>query len=170
MSCCVPIPQTTMVTGRPYGAPPPCIRCLAQIDTRDDYWVLLDGPPQTRCALLGAAHPARWDDELGDYDYRCVDALRRDWQTAVGGADAQVLRLGEDGGGPLGFYAGAHALHAGSPIQVLALDGTWLVGRFEYDIRTDPWRPLLYLSLGGFDAPAAKLVLPNDAVVRTVDD
>lgn len=169
MSCRVPIPQTTMVTGRPYGTPPNCIRCLMPVDTRDDYWVLLDGPPQTRCALLAAAHPARWDDELGDYDYRCVDTLRRDWQTAVAGADAHILCLGEDSGGPR-FYAGHDALNAGTPIQVLALDGTWLVGRFECDTRTDPWRPLLYLNLGGFDAPAAKLVLPNDAVIRTVDD
>ena len=169
MSCCVPIPQTTMVTGRPYGTPTPCIRCLMLIDTRDDYWVLLDGPPHTRRALLATAHPARWDDELGDYDYRCVDALRRDWQTAVSGADAHVLRLGEDSGRPR-FYAGDDALHASTPIQVLALDGTWLAGRFEYDTRAEHWRPLLYLSLGGFDAPAANLLLPNDAVVRTVDD
>jgi len=167
MRCDDPIPQALVVVGKPHGTPPPCIGCRESIDTADEYWVLLDGPPGGRPAALAAAHTHRWDDALGDYDSRCTDALWRDWEQVVAGAGARVLRLGEDGGGPR-FFAGAVPIHAGTPIEVLGADG-WLTGRFEYETRTHPWQPLVYLCLGGWDFPSARLVLPADAVVRLPD-
>jgi hypothetical protein len=50
------IPQALIVTGRGHGPVPACVGCRRDIDTQDDYWVLLDGPPQGRPRILAAAH------------------------------------------------------------------------------------------------------------------
>ena len=159
------IPQALIVTGRPYGPVPTCIGCHHDIDTSYDYWALVNGPPQGRPTLLAAAHCGHWDDQLDDYNDRCADTLHDQWRTAVHNAQAALLRLGADRGGPR-FYADDVELHAGTALDVLTPDGTWLAGRFEYDTAKQPWQPLLYLPISGWDLPVVPLRLREDAIVR----
>jgi hypothetical protein len=158
------VARVITVSGRPYGTPAPSVGCGETIDHRDDYLALVDYA--TGAKLVGAAHHARWtgpgDD---DYDRACPDALRRLWLEAVAGAGAAVLSLGADGGGPR-FYAGDVALHAGTALDVLSADGTWLAGRFEYVIGPRRWQPVLYVGLAGFDTSPVALALTEDAIVR----
>jgi hypothetical protein len=135
--------RVVTVRGRPYGTPARCVGCAETIDHRDDYLALVDYA--TGAKLVGAAHHARRaGPEDDDYDRACPDALRRRWLEAVAGAGAVVLSLGADGGGPR-FYAGDVALHAGTPLDVLSADGTWLAGRFEYVTGAGRWQPVLYV-------------------------
>lgn len=159
------IPQALVVTGRPYGQPPACIACHHNIDTQDEYWALIDGPPQGRPTLLAAAHCGQWDDHTDDYDNRCSDVLRDRWRNAVNHSHAALLHLGADRGGPR-FYANDVALHGGTALDVLTADGTWLPGRFEYDTAKQPCQPLLYLPIAGWDLPVVALHLRQDTIVR----
>lgn len=159
-----PIPHAINVTGRPHGIPPCCVSCHQAIDTDADYWLLLDRPPRQRPHILAAAHGPRWDDHLDDYDHTCPDTLHRLWRRQVLQAGAHLLRVGVDGGGPR-WFAGDEPLHAGTPLDVLAANGTWLTGRYEYQLDTRGCTPFLYLAIGAWDHPAVPLQLLEDTIV-----
>lgn len=163
---CPPIPHAVTTAGRRYGPPKPCVGCHGMIDTDDEYLVLLDGPPSGRPALLAAAHCGRWNDRLGDFNHDCADTLHRQWRQAVVTAGGSLLCLRVDDGGPR-FFAGDLALHAGTALDVLVGDGTWLCGRFEYQTGAQPWQPLLYLPIGGWDRPVVALQLSEGVIVRS---
>jgi hypothetical protein len=156
------VPQVTLVTGNLFGTPPPCIGCHQAIDTDGDYWALVDGPPCRGRQVLAAAHAV---DEVTGHDDLCAEALRVDWELVIADYAAGVLELGSDAGGPR-FFARGLALHAATAVEVLAEDGSWLPGRFEYDTRHHPWRPLMSYPLGGWQHPMAQLELPIGAVIR----
>lgn len=160
-----PIPHAINVTGRPHGIPPCCVPCHQPIDTDADYWLHLVRSPCQRPHILAGAHGSRWDDHLDNYDHTCTDTLYERWRQLVTRAGAHLLRLGADGGGPR-WFAGDDPLHAGMALDVLAADGTWLQGRYEYQLDTRGCTPFLYLAIGGWDHSGVPLQLRQDTVVR----
>jgi hypothetical protein len=126
--------------------------------------------PGTQPQVVATAHRATWigpgDD---DYDAACEAVLRCHWESLLTAAGATSLRSRQDPGG-WRFYAGAIPLHAGASLEVLGPDGRWIAGRFEYLATTSPWTPHLWIPLGGWNDPAALLVLASDAVVRIPAD
>ena len=87
-----------------------------------------------RPAIVATPHVRRWDDQLDDYDHTCTCTLRHQWRSQVIDASAHVLRPGSDGGGPR-LFADDEALHADTPLDVLAADGTRLGGPYDTHTR-----------------------------------
>ena len=74
--------------------------------------------------MLGAAEDARWDDRsAGHFD------------PMLGYEPAAQLILGRSDGGPRHFLNG-HLVDAGSSLELLLEDGTWLPIRYEWS-----WQP-----------------------------
>ncbi len=158
-------PRVTLTTSRPYGSPPACIACQRPVDTDDDYLALVTGTTR-RADLLAVAHPEIWTGPGdNDWDSTCADILKDRWQLELHQAKAATLQRGCDAGGQR-CYLGDEPLHAGTPLDLLAADGHWHHGRFEYQATKDGLVPRFHLAIAGWTTQDAAITLPPTAVLR----
>lgn len=111
-----------------------------------------------------AAHEAAENSCWDDWSAEHFDPL-------LGYEPSTQLILGRSDGGPRHFLNG-HPVHAGSSLELLLADGTWLRIRYEWDWQPDT-EPTAYAALGVpagaenlTDAPLVSFKLPARAILR----
>lgn len=80
------------------------------------------------------AHAPIQDDDGEGEDSDCFERFDQLWHQHLHAVGANTLHLELELGG-YRWYLGDEALHACTPIDLLAADDTWIPGRFEYDNR-----------------------------------